>query len=185
MRYLILFLLSLAFNLQAQEPAVSINSNDGLQLQKTFLTDDSDKTESIIEFFHDYISTYNRYLADSNDLSSMDRAARHFNMPVMQFPTKAGPVVTLEHSKMVGNLTAFTNTIRQSGVASLKWEQLSVVSLRDNMALANNIANALDANGKFLRRLTTLYILVASEDGWRIASIVPYSSDNVFQLQQP
>lgn len=184
MRTLIVFLLSFPIYLQAQEPSPTVNSDSSLQAELTLVQEEVFSSEAVIQFFHDYIATYNRYLADSNDLSAMESAAQHFNMPVMQFPTKSGPTVTLEHTKMVDNLTSFTHAIKNTGVTSLRWEQLSVVPLRDNMALANNIVNALDVNGKILRRLTTLYIVVNTDNGWKIAAITSYPSDNLFKIEQ-
>ncbi len=141
----------------------------------------SQQTE-LTEFFHDYIQGYNLYLENPNNQSAMPQIASHFTYPVMQIPNKGAPVIVTESAQLIKNFSFFVDNLRKNSVAKIVWEKLQVRSLTDNKALAINIANAMDAQGNIVTRLSTLYILHKEDSHWKISAIQPHSISNHINL---
>ncbi len=136
----------------------------------------------LTEFFHDYIQGYNLYLENPNNKSALPQIASHFAYPVMQIPSKGAPVIVTESAQLIKNFSFFVDDLRKKSVAKIVWEKLQVKPLTENKAVAINIANAMDAQGNILSRLSTLYILYKEGAHWKISAIQPHTINNHINL---
>lgn len=134
------------------------------------------------QFFNEYIQGYNQYFLNKNDTRAMQDVASHFYMPTLQIPNKGTPIIVKEPQRLANNLTRFVDNLREKGITKLAWEKIQVKPLTENKAIAINIANAINTKGEIVSRLSTLYLIYKTEQGWKITTINPHLINNHLEL---
>lgn len=134
------------------------------------------------QFFNEYIKGYNQYFLNKNDKRAMQDVASHFHIPTQQITNKGTPIIVKESQRLANNLTRFVDNLREKGITQLAWEKIQVKPLTENKALAINIANAINTKGEVVSRLSTLYLISKTEQGWKITTINPHSINNHLEL---
>ncbi len=152
--------------------------------QATVPLEQANFNKEALEFFHDYIIGYNEYLQNKDDKEAMNKVASHFYMPFMIVPQKNKPTILASRAELSNSFTQFIDGQRSQGVRKLVWEKINVKPLTRNKALAINIVNALNAEGKVIARRSAMYVLYKSADqGWEIALLNTHDVNNHINLQ--
>lgn len=145
-------------------------------------TGNSEQHREVVQFFKDYISDYNEYLSDSENLSAISTVTQRFHMPLMQLIPQASPRVAESREQLGKGLQSFLDGLKAKGVDRLEWEKVQVHLTADDTAVASNRANALKADGSVVKRSAALYLLHKTEDVWQITVFSPQSTDNILRF---
>ncbi len=74
------------------------------------------------------------------------------------------------------------NDLEASGFDHTERSQASIKVLNDNTALASSLAARFTKDGKELERRGATFACRKTSEGWRIATVIHHSPDNVIQM---
>ncbi len=138
------------------------------------------------QFFDQYIATYNRRFGQpERDAAFQTEIVEHIHTPLLQAPPTGTPRV-LESAEAVGrNFAGFVTMLERKGVQQLQWQDKQIRVLSPTQALANNVGQGIDANGKVVYETVSIYLVYKIEGSWQIISFSPYGIQNRISILEP
>ncbi len=130
--------------------------------------------EELQTFFVHYVSNYNAYLKDGDDLH-IERAVKYYSDPTMAL---GWPPLAMPSSEVKTNITRALRSFKNKGVSLMKWTQIDVCPLSHNTAVASNVISRFTQDGTVQSELGATFMLAKGPDGWKIAAISLYKADH-------
>ncbi|MEL7449007.1 MAG: hypothetical protein AAFN78_07340 [Pseudomonadota bacterium] len=131
-------------------------------------------------FFHTYLGTYNKRLAEpESEQAFLDELRSLINTPFIMAPPSANAPFYPESEEMFARgFGGFVKQLERKGAVRMEWQEINVEVLTPNKVLANNIGHAFNASGDVVYETISLYLLHRSDSGWKIAVFSPYDVAN-------